>query len=59
MKTNKPLQTAATQPEPVHGSFECETCGDSVDEADYYAAQQFLVWRCQQGHTTRLENFKF
>lgn len=41
----------------IGGSFSCQSCIDDADEAEYYPVEHLLIWKCQDGHTSYLENF--
>lgn len=58
MRTNKPLRVEPTMPEVIDGSFECEACLESVDQAEYYRSTQVIIWTCENGHKTALKDFK-
>jgi hypothetical protein len=48
----------ATEFDEWEGQFSCSTyqCNGYAKIAKYSAKDKLLVWKCQDGHTSRLEN---
>lgn len=36
----------------------CQICGEYVDGANYHPVEKLLTWRCSQGHTSFIEEFR-
>jgi hypothetical protein len=42
---------------PVDGTFRCQLCPLTVDEAEYFQIQRVLRWKCEEGHVSLIEKF--
>lgn len=62
MKFDEFIKQAQTQQKPegviIDGTFGCQRCSESVDEAEYFPVEKFLRWKCSQGHLSYIEDFR-
>lgn len=42
----------------IDGTFLCHECRALVTEADYFATDSVLRWKCSNDHVSFLENFQ-
>ena len=48
-------------PEPtlvIDGTFGCQTCDLTCDEAEYFQPEKILRWKCAEGHVSFIEEFR-
>jgi hypothetical protein len=44
---------------PIDGAFCCHVCNEVVDEATWYQDAKLLMWKCEDGHVSKIEEFTF
>jgi hypothetical protein len=42
----------------IDGQFLCQACGETVDQAKFFAHADLLLWTCSKGHVSKIEDFK-
>lgn len=59
MKFSEFANSKQAKPEGVviDGTFGCQHCRDSADEAEYFPGEKILKWTCQDGHVSFIEEF--
>ena len=53
IKRNDPKELKSN----VDGSFDCQVCDEYVDRAYYDREHSFLIWKCSEGHLSKLKEF--
>lgn len=43
------------QPEEIGGSYQCEICWETTDQAMYFVKDGLVIWVCPNGHKNSLE----
>ena len=43
---------------PWFASVHCQMCGEPVDEQTFFPTDGVLVWKCDAGHKSFMENFR-
>jgi hypothetical protein len=41
----------------IGGSFSCQTCNETVDEAEWFQPEKILRWVCSAKHLSYIEGF--
>jgi len=41
----------------IEGSFMCQTCNETVDDAFYLPESSLLAWECSQKHRSFIKDF--
>ena len=55
----KQQQTTEPVPSrPINGMYQCHFCPRFVFEGTYYPTDSILKYKCSEGHTSFVENFK-
>ena len=42
----------------IEGSFMCQTCDETVDDAFYLPESSLLAWECSQKHRSFIKDFR-
>lgn len=42
----------------VDCDVQCQICHEYVDGAEYFVVERLLKWKCSQGHTSFIEDFR-
>lgn len=40
----------------IDGAFGCQVCHVQVEEAEYFPEDRLLIWQCESGHNSHIED---